>query len=66
MELGLCAKPKCYYIRLFLGSPEILKQTYITLYGKVEVEAEKNWTIYSISGLMSVFHRKWMFAPDKD
>lgn len=42
MELDLCAKTEYYYVRLFLGSPEILKQTYITLYGKMEIEGEKN------------------------
>lgn len=41
MELDLCAKPK-YYVRLYLGSPEILKQMYITLYGKMEIEEENN------------------------
>lgn len=41
MELDLCTKAKYYYIRLFLYSPEILKQTYITLYWKMENEEEK-------------------------
>lgn len=41
MELDLCTKAKYYYIRLFLYSPEILKQTYITLYWKIENEEEK-------------------------
>lgn len=42
MELDLCAKKQYYYVRLFLRSPEILKQTYITLYGKMEIEEEEN------------------------
>lgn len=42
MELDLCAKTKYHYVRLFLGSPEILKQTDITLYGKMGIEEEKN------------------------
>lgn len=41
MELDLCTKVKYDYIRLFLYSPEILKQTYITLYWKMEIEEEK-------------------------
>ena len=64
MELDLCAETRYYYIRLFLGSPEILKQTYITLYCKMEIGEGKK--LYSISGLVSIFCRKWMFAPDKD
>lgn len=42
MESDLCAKTKYYYVRLFLGSPEISKWMYITLYGKMEIKEEKN------------------------
>lgn len=67
MELDLCTKAKYYWIRLFLYSPEILKQTYIILYWKIKNEEEKKQYIVLLAYFPSFFFfRKWIFAPDKD
>lgn len=55
MELDLCTKAKYYWIRLFLYSPEILKQTYIILYWKIKNEEEKKQYIVPLAYFPSFF-----------
>lgn len=55
IELDLCTKAKYYWIRLFLYSPEILKQTYIILYWKIKNEEEKKQYIVLLAYFPSFF-----------
>lgn len=65
MELDLCTKAKYYFIRLFLYSPEILKQTYTTLFWKMENEEEKKQYIVLLVYFPFIFPGKGYLPQTK-